>query len=79
MFTVGPDWKFSIIELILVNLLVGLSIKYSHGIMTLVTIGVLTVQNLTFLLTVTSNPGMLRRDPTLHSLEYLRYLAAKNK
>lgn len=79
LFTIGPDWKFSLIEILLVNLLVGLSVRYCHGIMQVITLTTLCIQNISFLLTITKNPGMLRKDPTIHTAEYLRYLAAKNK
>lgn len=79
LLTIGPDWKFSLVEIFLMNLILGLASRNGEGLLQLITIGVLALQNIFFLATMTSNPGMLRRDPTIHTTEYLRYLAAKNQ
>ena len=73
---IGPDWHFSIAKILLVNGIVGsiiYSFKWTDGEKVLKQIGLLLLvfENLSFLATVTLNPGLARRNPEVHSKSYL--------
>jgi hypothetical protein len=67
---IGPDWKYALAELIMVNT-VSLLILYfidkgEHLIMCIVGLLLLLIQNISFILTVTVNPGIVSRDISIH-------------
>lgn len=76
-FTIGPDWKFTLMEVILFNLLMLLPLRHvsPSRIYFQFCIAVLILQNFFFMLTVLVNPGMLSRDPTIHREDYLKNIA----
>nr|AAG45846.2 putative membrane protein [Sterkiella histriomuscorum] len=71
----GPDYLFSLVELLVINGISGLFIyginRQSHQ--WLFMIGLITIlsQNLFFLLTVLANPGIAQRNIEVHSESYL--------
>ena len=79
LYTIGPDWRFSLLEILLMNLFVGFAATRTEGYLHNMTLMVLFIQNLSFIMTIISNPGMLRRDPTIHPKEYLCNIASGNK
>eukprot|EP00347_Sterkiella_histriomuscorum_P004329 403360859 len=72
---IGPDWVFSVIELIIMNGLAGYfvfttdSVKHSHlfgiGFMTLL------LQDISFIWLVLQNPGLPSRDIKIHTDSYI--------
>lgn len=79
LIAIGPDWKMSIAEIILINGGVMVSSNWNKGIVKDITIYVLAFQNIFFIITVLLNPGLLQRDPSIHSQAYLKHLATNNK
>lgn len=79
LIAIGPDWKFSLLEMFLVNTPLLAASKGNEGWVAHITLATLVFQNFFFLMTILTNPGILQRDPSIHSKEYLRYLAVKNK
>ena len=72
---IGPDWKFSVLEMILVNGIVGsiLHAALAASSMTLfwVGFGILAYHDLAFLMTIMWNQGLPARNPNAHSKSYL--------
>ena len=73
---IGPDWKFSLVKLGLVNLIVGgIVSQYSwedeSKLFKKVGIMVLMFENLAFLATMLLNPGLATRNPNVHSTTYM--------
>jgi hypothetical protein len=78
VFSIGPDFLFSLIELFMVNFFIIITANWSWSLYTNILITLLSVQNISFILTVTMNQGMLSRDPSAHSIEYLKKMAEKD-
>ena len=72
---VGPDIGFTLLELALVNGIVGLVLSgaYSHGLSLVFWAGaaILVTHNLSFLTTALMNQGLAPRNPNVHSQGYL--------
>ena len=80
LLTLGPDYKFTILELILFN---GLCFLPIHKIPTdstwyQITTDLLIIQNVAFLLTVLWNPGIVPQDPLRNSIGHLKKISNKN-
>ena len=76
LFTIGPDYKMSLLELFLTNLLMFLVTRTSHiKQLWYLSIVVIAIKNLTFILTCTLNPGMIPRNPNTHTKDYLKHIA----
>lgn len=76
LIVVGPDWHFSLIKILLVNGLVGailFSFKWTGSEKVLKQIGILLLvfENLCFVATFLLNPGLAKRNPSVHSKRYL--------
>ena len=75
---VGPDYCFSLLELALVNGILGLVVHslFSHELWTAFSIGffILLAHDISFIATVTVNPGLAPRNPNAHSKGYLNYV-----
>ena len=69
LITIGPDWKFSVAEIVLINMFLSLPLlTFDHNTkMFQATRILMLVQNISFLATFLSNPGMLPVDPSIHS------------
>ncbi len=71
----GPDWAFSLVEIILINGICGYFIytidREEHFILFVVGAFLLLFQNIAFLATVLKNPGLPPRDISVHSQSYL--------
>jgi hypothetical protein len=67
----GPDWGFSLVELLIINGICGYFLFTTdtemHPILFSVGLGMLLLQNVSFLLTVLVNPGLPPRDISIHS------------
>ncbi|CDW72131.1 dhhc zinc finger domain containing protein [Stylonychia lemnae] len=72
---IGPDWIFSLVELIVINGIAGYFVfstdRFKHPYMFLIGLLVLAFQDLSFLILVMQNPGLPSRDPSIHSESYL--------
>ncbi len=62
----------------MVNFFIIITANWSWSLYTNILISLLAVQNISFILTVTMNQGMLSRDPSIHSIEYLKRIAEKD-
>lgn len=76
MFVIGPDYLFSAIELGLANLItLGVvfvpAVRSSNWMVLLGGLLTLSLQNVSFLLTVCMNQGLPPRNPSTHSKTYL--------
>ena len=80
LFTLGPDFKVSCLELFLVNLAMHI-VHQSHmsELLNKAVYAIQIAQNVAFLLTVFVNNGLIGRDPRSHSIEYLSRIARQNK
>jgi hypothetical protein len=71
----GPDWGFSLAEMLLINGVCGYFLYTAntdeHMILFNVGMLLLLFQNLAFLATVLGNPGLPPRDISVHSQSYL--------
>ena len=75
MITIGPDFKYSIGELFFINTIAFLAIRNipdDHFELRVYMSMVILIQNIAFLATILTNPGMLNPDPTINSKIYLR-------
>jgi hypothetical protein len=73
---IGPDYLFSIVELILANAIAWgaalLPSIYTSNFEVFATgIVILSLQNASFILTLTKNPSLPPRNPNAHSRSYL--------
>ena len=80
LLTIGPDFKFTLGELIFFNILNHVPIHNisPKSIWFKVTTGVLLLQNITFLLTVLWNPRIMPQNPLRNSITYLNRISNKN-
>lgn len=76
IFTLGPDWPYSLAKLLMVNLLIGYCINsfkkesWFHYTFN----WILFLWNIVFLLLILWNPGLAPREPKIHSLDWLKTL-----
>lgn len=72
---IGPDWIFSLIELIAMNGIAGYFIistdRYKHPYLFLIGLLVLFLQDLSLIILIIQNPGLPNRDPSIHSDSYI--------
>ena len=78
LFSIGPDIHLSIAELTLVNFGMYLLITNTAEYGTLeywVYMASTIVHDIAFISAILLNPGMLSRDPSIHSIAYLNKIA----
>jgi len=78
IFSIGPDFHLSITELVLVNLGMFLLMENTAEYGTLeywAYLACTIVHNIAFICAILLNPGMLSRDPSIHSIAYLKKIA----
>lgn len=77
LITIGPNYKFSLLEIFLTNILMYFALVARSKIQFLwhVSIIVVVLKNVSFLLVVLVNPGLLPRDPNLHNRGRLRHIS----
>ena len=63
----------------MMNFFLIITANWSWSLYTNILIVLLSVQNISFILTVIMNQGMLSRDPSIHSIEYLKTIAEKDQ
>ena len=80
LFTIGPDWRHSIVLLIATNALVGVLINFlEHDSFMFHTCYLsLVAWNLVFIYMCLLNPGLAISDPRHHTNQYLMMLTQKN-
>ena len=80
MLTLGPDFKFTLLELILFNAIILFSTNWDGltNIYQKIVLSFIIIQNFSFLATALLNPGMLDRNPRIHEIEYLKKLAEQD-
>ena len=80
LFTIGPDFKFTILEIALFNVISFLPIRSipTESTWFEITTGLLLLQNISFLFTVLWNPKIVPLNPLRNSMEYLKRISNKN-
>ena len=81
LLTIGPHYKYSISLIIFVDLLAYFSqseIPDNQTTARSAFFCLLALQNLTFLMTVLSNPGLANRDASIHRQDYLDNISAND-
>lgn len=71
----GPDWTFSLVELLVINGICGYFLytldTILHPVLYNMGIVLLLLQDISFLTTVLINPGLPPRDVSIHSSSYI--------
>ena len=80
LLTIGPDFKFSVFELVFFNLMSLLPIRSlpSDNTWFKITVGLTCIENISFILTALWNPKLSPQDPYRNSLDYLKRISNKN-
>ena len=80
---VGPDWLYSVLEMILCNVIlgtiIGVALYFDNKEMWKIGTGILTFHNLIFPLTVLYNQGLPSRNPQIHSKGYLNKVKIRHQ